>query len=163
MPVMLFIRTHQHTGHSHPVLSPANCASRIRHLSVGESAATGEARDLHAICPNDFAFADATGNSVHLLPEQNAGLRARKTRSTARAKPIPVHAENPTDPAEGGKGRSLMPAFDGLPVFQRNTAVFRRLFLCPAFALPRSGQIAAKMVVSACGLGHGQASREERM
>jgi len=32
-------------------LSPANCAFRIRHLSAGESAATGETRGPPALCP----------------------------------------------------------------------------------------------------------------
>ena len=62
---MLFVRTHQHTARPHPVLSPANGGSRIRHLSAGESAATGETRDSPALCMGDIALGKGIRNKVH--------------------------------------------------------------------------------------------------
>ena len=68
---MLSIRTGQHTGHPRPVLSPQPGSDRMNDVSHPRDTGsplsvvipkTGETRDLHGICSERIAFADADGN-----------------------------------------------------------------------------------------------------
>lgn len=124
-------------------------------FSSASEKAEGRDRDESRFCRIRFAIFARS----YSLAATELSARPHERDLTTPAQIVPIRAKDDSDAAESGEGRSLVSAFKRLPVFERNTAAFRRPFLRPVFALARRGKVLAKVMVEAGRLAHGGESR----